>query len=493
MQANRELLPKWFPVDSAREAIEATYPFHPMALSVFERKWQALPRFQQTRGIMRLLALWVSTAFQSGFKSAYDDPLIGLGTAPLEDPIFRTAVFEQLGEPRLEAAVTTDICGKVDSHAIRLDAEAVDTIRKARVHRKAATVVFFESNGGQVGDRAATLPEVRLSVAEPDLEIGNIETALEALSDSCYYFRVDKNKYRFGLAPNLNKMLADRRAGIEPAKIEERIREEVLKSFGTQSGVETVQFPKKSSQILDRPVLALAVLPPELSMADSGTVRAIQGMLEEHGSSARTFKSGVLFAVADDDSLMRAEARKLLAWEAIKDEEESKLDDTQRQQLKESIGRAQRDLRESVWRSYKNVLLLDKRNELRTVDLGLLNSSQSPNITRLIVDRLRQDGDLETSISPNFLVRNWPPAFTEWATRNVRDSFFASPQFPRLINGDTLRETIARGVQDGIIAYSGKGGGASDTLQFGITLQAADVEISDDTFILRAEDAKKRA
>ena len=32
MQANRELLPKWFPVDSAREAIEATYPFHPMAL-----------------------------------------------------------------------------------------------------------------------------------------------------------------------------------------------------------------------------------------------------------------------------------------------------------------------------------------------------------------------------------------------------------------------------------------------------------------------------
>ena len=81
----------------------------------------------------------------------------------------------------------------------------------------------------------------------------------------------------------------------------------------------------------------------------------------------------------------------------------------QRQQLKESIGRAQRDLRESVWRSYKNVILLDKKNELRTVDLGLLNSSQSPSITKLIVDRLRQEGDLELTISPNFLVRNWPP------------------------------------------------------------------------------------
>ena len=186
-----------------------------MALSVFERKWQTLPRFQQTRGVLRLLALWVSAAFQSGFKGAFDDPLIGLGTAPLEDPIFRTAVFEQLGEPRLEAAVTTDICGKIDSHAVRLDAEAVDTIRKARIHRKAATVVFFESNGGQSGDGAATSPEVRLAVAEPDVDIGNVETALEALIDSCYYLRVERNKYKFGLTPNLNKMLADRRAGIK--------------------------------------------------------------------------------------------------------------------------------------------------------------------------------------------------------------------------------------------------------------------------------------
>ena len=63
--------------------------------------------------------------------------------------MFRSALFEQLGENKLEGAVTTDICGKKDSHAIRLDAEAVDTIRKARLNRKVATSIFFESNGGQ--------------------------------------------------------------------------------------------------------------------------------------------------------------------------------------------------------------------------------------------------------------------------------------------------------------------------------------------------------
>src|SRR6202021_3294318 len=129
---NRTQVPNWFPADNAKEQFAASYPFHPTLLSVFERKWQQLPRFQQTRGILRLLALWVANAYQSGFKGAHKDPLIGMGTAPLDDPLFRSAIFEQLGGARLEGAVTTDICGRNDSHAIRLDKEAVETIKKAR-------------------------------------------------------------------------------------------------------------------------------------------------------------------------------------------------------------------------------------------------------------------------------------------------------------------------------------------------------------------------
>ncbi|MGA1870785.1 MAG: hypothetical protein ACMUJM_19795 [bacterium] len=51
-----------------------------------------------------------------------------------------------------------------------------------------ATSIFFESNGGQTKDEA-TLPEIRLAVAGPDMDIGNIETALEDLTDACYYLQ----------------------------------------------------------------------------------------------------------------------------------------------------------------------------------------------------------------------------------------------------------------------------------------------------------------
>ena len=144
MIEHRQLLPSWFPIDNAREVFQSTYPFHPTLLSVFERKWQALPRFQRTRGILRMLALWIADAYQKGFKGAHKDSLITLGTAPLDNPDFRSAVFEQMRDNRLEGAVTTDICGKKESHAIRFDAEAIADIKKARLFRKVATAIFKE-------------------------------------------------------------------------------------------------------------------------------------------------------------------------------------------------------------------------------------------------------------------------------------------------------------------------------------------------------------
>lgn len=494
VQAHRTQIPTGFPADHAKEVFQATYPFHPTLLSVFERKWQALPRFQQTRGILRLLALWVSNAYQAGFKGDHKDPLIGMGTAPLDDPLFRSAIFEQLGGAKLEAAVTTDICGKKDSHAIRLDKEAVETIRKERVHQKVATTIFFESNGGQSEAKAeATLPEIRLAVAEPDLDIGNVETALEALSTTCYFLSADKNRYRFSLSPNLNKLLADRRGGIQPKRIEERIRAEVQKVFSTGNGMEKIYFPEKSGQIPDYPALTLVVLPPEQSIGVESTKLFIDSATREHGSSGRTYKSSLLWSVPENSEILREEARKVLAWEDIDDEQTTlHIDDSQQRQLSESVKKAQRDIKEAVWRTYKNVMLLDKNNGWKNVDLGLVHSSASSSIVNLIIERLGQAGDIEEKgVSPNFLIRNWPPAFIEWSTKAARDAFFASPQYPRLLKPESIKDTISRGVENGMIAYVGKKSeGKYDPFYWQTSLAMQDIEISDDVFIIQQDVAK---
>lgn len=480
-----------------KREFEDSYPFHPAVLSVFERKWASLPQFQRTRGVLRLLALWVSRAYSDDYKGAHKDPLIGLGTAPLDDALFRTATLGQLGESRLETVVTTDICGKDNAHSIRLDKEAVDAIKKARLHRKVATTIFFESNGGQ-GKGEATLPEIRLAVAEPNLDIGNVETVLETLTESSYYLRSERNhKYRFSLLPNLNKMLADRRASIKPKEIEERVRAEIRDVFANSKGLKTnvdkIYFPDKSSQIPDRPSLTFVVLPPDQSIQNNVTMQLIETMTRESGNSSRTFKSALIWCVADNTAPLYDDARRLLALEDIEAEgSDSGLDDSQQRQLTESLKKAQRDLTESVWRAYKNIVLLDKGNTFRTVDLGLTHSSSANSILEFLISRLKQDGDAEEEITPRILVKNWPPAFKEWNTKSVRDSFFASPQLPRLLNPNAVKETIAKGVSGGQLAYVGKA--ASDDYEpffFNRSINSNDVEISDDMFIITKETAEQ--
>jgi hypothetical protein len=128
---------------------------------------------------------------------------------------------------------------------------------------------------------------------------------------------------------------------------------------------------------------------------------------------------------------------------------------------------------------------------LNHADLGLVHSSAARDLVRLMLDRLQQDGDLERGVSPTRLLKHWP-AMKEWSTKGVRDAFFASPLLPRLLEPDTIRETIARGVENGLLAYVGKGtGGRYEPFHFQESLAPEEIEVSDEMFVITADEARK--
>ena len=121
-----QLPTEWTAVDTAttetkareflRGRFEACYPFHSATLSVFQRKWQALAQYQQTRGTLAMLAQWIALASQESFSKARREPLLTIGSAPLFDAGFRSVVLGQLGESRLVAAIDADVAG-AQAHA----------------------------------------------------------------------------------------------------------------------------------------------------------------------------------------------------------------------------------------------------------------------------------------------------------------------------------------------------------------------------------------
>ena len=135
---------------------------------------------------------------------------------------------------------------------------------------------------------------------------------------------------------------------MKDTQIDEQVCTEVQKVFATSGGgsVERVYFPETSSQISDRAVLTLVILSPEQTMQDDSTIRMIERMTREAGTSGRTFKSALLWMVAEDNITLRDDARQLLAWELIDDEYQQgqlRLDEVQARQLRENLGKTKRD------------------------------------------------------------------------------------------------------------------------------------------------------
>ena len=74
----------------------------------------------------------------------------------------------------------------------------------------------------------------------------------------------------------------------------------------------------------------------------------------------------------------------------------------------------------------------------------------------------------------------------------MRDAFFASPQFPRLLQPSALRETIARGVREGYFGYGElKPDVGYEPFCFKKSMTADAVEISDDAVLFPKEKAER--
>jgi hypothetical protein len=86
----------------------------------------------------------------------------------------------------------------------------------------------------------------------------------------------------------------------------------------------------------------------------------------------------------------------------------------------------------------------------------------------------------------------WPPALVEWSTKAVRDAFYSSPQLSRLLNPDSIKRTISDGVTQGQLGCASKDAAGRLKLEkFKDSLSDAEVEISDDVFLLKADEAQK--
>ena len=271
--AHRHQLPNWFPVDNAIEALAASYPFHPSAISVFERKWQALPRFQQTRGILRLLALVGLARLRRRFQERPQGPAdhAGRGTPRQSDVpgggvrAARRVAPRRGGDDRHRGqGVRTRTAPRQGGDARGQEGATPPQGGDSdflRVERRPAAGGGDTTRGSARCGRAR--PRHRERRAEPRGAGGHVLFSLG---------REEPLSVQLPTEPQQ----APRRPACERScehATRDRVRAEIHKVFAAGKGVERSYFPERTNQVPDRAALTVVVLAPENEADDPATTR----------------------------------------------------------------------------------------------------------------------------------------------------------------------------------------------------------------------------
>ncbi|MDR2730237.1 MAG: DUF499 domain-containing protein [Treponema sp.] len=481
--------------ENLQKLFETCYPFHPAAISVFRRKWQALPQYQQTRGTLAMFAQWISQVFHNDHLKAQQNPLITLGSVPLEIPEFRSVILGQLGEVKLQAAIDADISG-AQSHAKALDADTKDSLQD--IHRRVGTAILFESSGGQI-DKVAHLPELRFALCEPGLDTTTVDNAAHALESKSYFIRkVGSDGYKLGYQPTLKKVVSDRRASLdEESEIKPAMKSVIEEQFRKNANIPIVFYPPDAAAIPDTPRLTLVVIDPSLEWpGDNSLMQKISEWTRNRGTSPRLYPGAIIWCIKKQGRNIQESVESWLAWERVsrevnagtlgKDFNKDDLAD-----IRVKFSSVTEKVKDEVWGGYRYTIIYDTKepDSLRIIDLGAGHSSSSETLCGRIINALKSQEILNETVVAGYIERHWPPALKEsgsWPLSSLRQSFL-NGSLTRLVDPDTvLRSRITEFVQRGEfgLASGHNSDGAYTHIWFEEKIDSMEVSFEPDVFLL---------
>ncbi len=311
-----------FPADTKEggylRRLKASYPIHPEVFERLYEDWSSLPKFQRTRGVLRLMARMVHTLWRDNDR----DLMVMPGSIPLYDSGVRSELIKYL-PAGWEPIVDKDIDGD-HSEPRKIDGDT-PALGSLQACRRAARTIFLGSAPSTSGEngRGIGVERVRLGCAQPGQPPGRYDDALRRLSDRLHYLYTGKENYWFDQRTNLRREMEDRaqrydvKADLYP-EVQKRLQKLVKASV-----IQAVHVFADSRDIPDKVDLRLVVLDPDCSHKrkdpESKAVKAAEAILTKHGDKPREHQNRVLFLVPDANATqtLRDHVRRYLAWEAI--------------------------------------------------------------------------------------------------------------------------------------------------------------------------------
>lgn len=298
------------------DRLRAAYPIHPEVFERLYRDWSALPNFQRTRGVLKLMARVIHRLWQDNNA----DLLLMPGSLPLYDRDVHGELTNYLPagwDPVIERDVDGERSEPADMETREPRFGAVQACR--RVTRS----IFLGSapSASNALARGVETERIVLSCLQPGQPPHIFKDALGRLETRLTFLNRGDNRWWLDIRPNLRREMEDRKRRFADAEVLDEVRVALNRVMGP-SGFDAVHVFTPSVDVPDEWGMRLVVLPPAAAWTRSGpnpAREAAQTILRARGEQPRVKQNRLLFLAADADQVMHLKdtVRSLLAWRSI--------------------------------------------------------------------------------------------------------------------------------------------------------------------------------
>ena len=448
--------------------MESCYPVHPEVFDQLYETWSTLGRFQQTRGVLRLMAHVIHTLWAEQDSR----PLILPGSIPLHSAAVRSELLGYLPQG-WSAVIDKDVDG-IESRPFQIDRD-VPALGRYGSTRRVSRTVFLATAPSAVEQQSRGIGENRIRLgsvlaSEPTAPVGD---ALSRLAEDRTYLYNEGARWWYDTRPTIDRLVREKAQEVAPEEVSaelERRLESLRRERGSFAQVHSVAHgPADVPDERDTRLVVLPLNAPHRRRdSESPGIDLATRILNQRAGGNRTYRNALVFLVADGTSVadLNSAIRLHLAWKSLENDPGLNLDDVQHREIETNIKRTDSSADARILEAYS--LILVPQTDAKTGDLSW-SASKIPAGNGGIAERasrkLANDDQLIGQWSPR-------PLHMELERHNLWQgenhlgvqtlwAFLATyPYLPRIQNRGVLEEALAAGV--GSEDYWGYADGVED-------------------------------
>jgi len=432
--------------------IKKSYPFHPELIEMFRQRWGSDPRFQRTRGVLRLLASIVQDLWRRKETLTGSQALIHTSDVNLENVGSLTGTITNLMGSNWETVMLADVYGS-SSNARKIDeSDPTGNIGQYHLTQGIATTLLMASVGANQ-NKGLDIKQLKLCMLRPKaFNHNDIDGALNKLEQVAHYLyssKVGNATYWFHSKANINILIAQAKSEVKKDDIEADIIKRLKNAASAIHSINVLVCP--TGDIAEQKQLTLVVMPPNITAPTGGVAsstldNAIKNIALKRGSSDRVMRNTILYLVCSEAGYgaLSDKLRDYLACSKIISEYSDRLERDQSAEVLNRKREYDRGIEEALVRAYNCVIKYSAKNGAERYELKNYATDFQSQISLNLINEVEEEELVIKKIGRNLLdrINMLPDVDRPIQVKELYETFLRFDDKPMIIGSSAIIDTV---------------------------------------------------